>query len=112
MGLKVKRSESRPGPRDKSGIRDEKMYDKAIKKQDKHRKLHKVAGKYGGRSEGNHNMNRIIFSFMKIGEFYEISKCACFLKKFFHSIFTFFNLLFTYAPVPDDLLIQIFSVFK
>merc|ERR1712178_667352 len=48
--LKVKRSESRPGPRDNSGIRDEKMYDKAIKKQDKHRKLHKVAGKYGGRN--------------------------------------------------------------
>ena len=54
--LKVKRSESRPGPRDKSGIRDEKMYDKAIKKQDKHRKLHKVAGKYGGRSEGDHHI--------------------------------------------------------
>merc|ERR1711893_529952 len=46
-------------------------------------------------TEGNNIMNRINLIFMKIGEFYEISKCACFLKKFFHSIFTFFNLLFS-----------------
>merc|ERR1712079_620438 len=41
--------------------------------------------------EGNNSMNRIIILiFRKIGEFYEISKCACFFKKVFSFNFHFF----------------------